>query len=177
MPEVHVEPCRVEDLEPLEAGIPAGRSRFHHRRLARQELGVSTYLIAWLDSTPHGHAEVRWDGGDAPEVTSQFPGCVEINALDVFPASMHSHGIGTVLIREAEQLATTRGYGQIGLGVADDNPRAAALYLRLGYDETGCRYLDRYEVVDDSGAKRIITEPCRFLIRTLDQGGLPGGTS
>jgi RimJ/RimL family protein N-acetyltransferase len=41
-------------------------------------------------------------------------------------------------VHAAETLARRRGYQQIGLGVDDHNHRAAALYLRLGYRETGC---------------------------------------
>lgn len=131
---------------------------------------MSTYLIASIDDVPHGHAEVRWDGGNAAEVTTRFPGCVMISALDVWPAPMRSRGIGTALIREAERSAQTSGFGRIGLGVADDNPRAVALYLRLGYQESGCRYLDRYEVVDDPDGRRVITELCRFLVKELHTG-------
>jgi GNAT superfamily N-acetyltransferase len=167
MRDVRIEPCQTEHLDLLEAGMPSGPSRFHHRRLARQEQGVSTYLIAWIDDVPHGHAEVRWDGGNAAEVTSRFPSCVMISALDVWPAPIRSHGLGTALIREAEQQAQIRGFRRIGLGVADDNPRAAALYLRLGYEESGCHYSDQYEVVDVTGTRRVITEPCRVLVREL----------
>jgi GNAT superfamily N-acetyltransferase len=164
MQDVQIQACRTEDLDLLEAGIPSGPSRFHHRRLARQEQGVSTYLIAWLDGGPHGHAEVQWDGGNSTEITSRFPGCVMVSALGVWPASMRSRGIGTALIRAAERQAEIRGFGRIGLGVAEDNPRAAALYLRLGYQESGC-YQDWYEVVDGVGARRVITESCRFLVK------------
>jgi GNAT superfamily N-acetyltransferase len=167
MQDVRIQACRTEDLDLLEAGIPSGPSRFHHRRLARQERGVSTYLIAWIDGGPHGHAETQWDVGNSTEVTSRFPGCVMISALDVWPASMRSRGIGTALIRAAERQAEIRGFGRIGLGVADDNLRAAAMYLRLGYQESGCRYQDRYEVVGDMGARRVITEPCRFGVKEL----------
>ena len=170
MQDVRIEPCRPEDLDLLEEERPSGRSRFHDRRLARQAAGVSTYLIAWIGGLPHGHGEVRWDGGDAAEVTTRFPGCVLISALDVWPAPMRSRGIGTALIAEAERMAGARGSSRIGLGVADDNPRAATLYLRLGYTECGCRYPDRYEVVDAAGARLVITEPCRFLIKELQPG-------
>ena len=60
-----------------------------------------------------------------------------------------------------------RGLGWIGLGVADDNPRAAALYLRLGFGETGCRYLDRWEMVNEGGERQAFADPCRFLVKNL----------
>ena len=64
----------------------------------------------------------------------------------------------------------------VGLGVGDDNPRAADLYLHLGYAETGCRYLDRYEITDGSGARQTMADPCRFLVKNLppERLGRPG---
>jgi GNAT superfamily N-acetyltransferase len=164
---VRIEACRREDLGRLEEAIPYGPSRFHEHRLARQERGTSTYLIAWIDDVPVGHAEIRWNGCAAAKVARRFPGCPEINALDVWPERLRSRGIGTALIAEAEHRAVGRGLGSIGLGVADDNPRAAALYLRLGFGETGCRYVDRYEIVTDAGERRAFSDPCRFLIKNL----------
>jgi hypothetical protein len=69
-----------------------------------------------------------------------------------------------------EQLARSRGLSRIGLGVDDGNPRAAALYLRLGYRETGCRYLDRYSYVSPDGVTHEVADPCRFLVKPLDVG-------
>jgi GNAT superfamily N-acetyltransferase len=181
MHDVRIELCRLEDLDRLEAAMPGGPSRFHHRRLARQQRGTSSYLVAWLDERPVGHAEIRWDGCAAAAVRERFPRCPEVNALEVFPERMRSRGIGTALIAEAERRVKARGFGQIGLGVADDNPRAAALYLRLGFGETGCRYLDSYEVVDDAGGRHILSDPCRFLVKDLPdaetEAGVPDGSA
>jgi hypothetical protein len=55
----------------------------------------------------------------------------------------------------------------MGLGVGDDNPRAAALYLRLGFAETAIRYLDRWTATDDAGNRRDFAYPCRFLVKDL----------
>jgi hypothetical protein len=78
--------CRAEDVDELERFMPsnsvAGR---HGARFARQEAGGSTYLIPWLDGRPVGHAEVRWNGCEAPEVRAALPGCPEINGLLVWP--------------------------------------------------------------------------------------------
>jgi predicted GNAT family acetyltransferase len=167
MQNMRIERCRADDVERLEAGIPSGLSRFHEQRFARQQLGASSYLIAWVDDVPAGHADIRWDGVDTAALRQRFPRCPMINALDVWPEQMRSRGIGTALIAEAERQAVARGFGQIGLGVADDNPRASALYLRLGFRETGCHYLGRYEVVDPAGARHAITEACQFLVKDL----------
>src|ERR1022692_3556307 len=97
--------------------------------------------------------------------------CPEINGLAVWPTGLRSHGIGTAIIGAAEALARERGRSQIGLGVDDDNPRAAALYLRLGYQETGRRYLDRYYYLDDNGHRHDVADPARFLVKNLTAAG------
>ncbi|MFD4724746.1 GNAT family N-acetyltransferase [Streptomyces seoulensis] len=52
--------------------------------------------------------------------------------LAVHPA-LQSCGIGTVLVSAAEQRIKDRGLRYAELSVEDDNPRARALYERLGY--------------------------------------------
>jgi len=51
--------------------------------------------------------------------------------------------------------------------VADDNPRAAVLYLRLGFAEVDCHYNNSYEIVKPTGARETVNEPCRFLVKHL----------
>ena len=46
-------------------------------------------------------------------------------------------GIGTLLIRNLEERVRERGVRAVRLTVEHDNPRAAALYRRLGYREVG----------------------------------------
>ncbi|MGE8203309.1 GNAT family N-acetyltransferase [Heyndrickxia sp. NPDC080065] len=43
--------------------------------------------------------------------------------------------IGTLLIQEAEKLASRKGYNRVSLNVAEDNPRAKQLYIKLGYNK------------------------------------------
>jgi GNAT superfamily N-acetyltransferase len=159
--------CRAEDLDVLQQFMPLYSADGHHAaRYARQAAGDSTYLVPWLDGRPVGHVEVRWTGCQAPEVRAANPGCPEVNGLFVWPESLRSHGIGTALIRAAEQLARERGTGVMGLGVGDDNPRAAALYARLGYRPT-IPYLDRWAYLDADGVRRERADPCTFLVRKL----------
>jgi ribosomal protein S18 acetylase RimI-like enzyme len=47
--------------------------------------------------------------------------------------ALQSCGIGTILIRAAEQRIVARGLHRAELGVEENNPRARALYERLGY--------------------------------------------
>jgi ribosomal protein S18 acetylase RimI-like enzyme len=60
------------------------------------------------------------------------PGAGTLWQLSVHWA-LQSCGIGTILIRAAEQRILTRGLRRAELGVEESNPRARALYERLGY--------------------------------------------
>ncbi|MDG4862827.1 GNAT family N-acetyltransferase [Streptomyces sp. T-3] len=182
-----IAPCRAEDVVLLDQHLPSNSAESHHRaRFGRQEAGLSTYLIAWVDgdpagqaapavpavpavlgvpAVPAGHAEVRWNGCAAPEVQAARPGCPEINGLAVTEA-LQSRGIGSALIRAAEALARERGLGVIGLGVDEGNPRAAALYARLGYRPV-VAYTDRWAYVDGAGRRVECADACTFLVKEL----------
>ncbi|GGP57125.1 hypothetical protein GCM10010231_30150 [Streptomyces sindenensis] len=159
----------------LERHMPSpGRTRRHAARFDRQEQGLATFLTAWAEGdVPVGTAQILWRGCAAPEVQARFPGCPELNGLGIWPPELRSRGIGTALIRAAEERVRAAGHPLVGLGVDDDNARAAALYLRIGYRETGCRYLDRYAYIDDDGVRHEVADPARFLVKELD-GGTPG---
>ncbi|MBB6036260.1 GNAT family N-acetyltransferase [Phytomonospora endophytica] len=60
------------------------------------------------------------------------PGAGEITQLGVHPA-LQSCGLGTILITALEDRVTARGLTVAELGVETTNPRARALYERLGY--------------------------------------------
>lgn len=165
-PEMTVRQCRQQDVAVLERRVPTGPNRYHEVRYGRQRDGLSTFLIAYLGDLPVGSGEALWEGAKEPDVRDRFPNCPEINGLAVVP-ERQSQGIGTTIIRVAEQLATQRGYHLIGMGVDDHNVRAAALYLRLGYRDTGCRYLDRYHYTDDHRVRHEVADPCRFLVKEI----------
>ncbi|MGC0333260.1 GNAT superfamily N-acetyltransferase [Streptomyces sp. SAI-170] len=159
--------CGPADVALLDRFIGSpGATSFHARRFARQEAGTSTYLVAWLDGRPVGHTEVRWGGCADERVRAARPGCPEINALAVWPETLRSRGIGSALIRAAERLARERGRTAIGLGVDDDNPRAAALYARLGYLPL-LDYVDRYAYEDHDGTIHECADPATFLVKDL----------
>ncbi|MGW4302537.1 GNAT family N-acetyltransferase [Streptomyces sp. NPDC004376] len=155
--------CRAADVPLLDRALPGpGRTSFHARRFARQRAGECTYLVAWLGGRPVGSAEMRWIGCAAPEVALD---CPEIGGVAVRPEE-RSRGIGTALIRACEELARERGLEVVGIGVAEDNPRAAALYARLGYRPL-VRYADRYAYVGADGRDHECVDMCTFLTRRV----------
>ena len=161
------QPCRPADVALLDRVNPSPSvDSFHVGRFDRQRSGDSAFLLAWQDRVPVGHAEIRWTGCRDEAVRTAYPRCPEINGLEVFPDRLRGNGIGTALIEACEELARDNGYRQIGLGVAQANPRAARLYRRLGYAGF-MSYLDRYSCVDSTGTRHDFADPCVFLTRPL----------
>ena len=83
-------------------------------------------------------------------------------------ASCGGRGIGTALIRTAEDRARERRFRWVGMGAGDGarNPRAMALYERLGYS-VGIRYVDAWSYEDDAGVRHTVEDPCTFLVKDL----------
>jgi ribosomal protein S18 acetylase RimI-like enzyme len=75
------------------------------------------------------------------------PGAGLLWQLAVHPA-LQSCGIGTVLVGAAEQRILDRGLGRAELSVELSNPRARALYERLGY----VAYDEKLESWDEQAA-------------------------
>ncbi len=164
---MEIRSCRAVDVAVLERWQPTGLTQVHAARFGRQREGASTFLVDWGDGGPVGSCEVRWVGCAAEEVRARYPGCPEINGLQVWPAELQSRGIGRALVAAAEDEARRRGCTLIGLGVADGNPRAAELYDRLGYADGGCPYFDRYSRLDGGGGRHDVVDPCRFLVKRV----------
>lgn len=66
----------------------------------------------------------------------EHPGAGTLMQLVVHGA-LQSCGIGTLLIQTAEERILARGLHRAELGVEESNPRARALYERLGYAAYG----------------------------------------
>jgi ribosomal protein S18 acetylase RimI-like enzyme len=147
------------DLPALDRAIPTGRNDVHRAFLSKQEAGEASYLVAWRGPEPVGTGVIRWGGSGA----GQDP---EICNLHV-PASGRGQGIGTAIVRFAEGLIRDRGFRRASIGVGEDNPRAAALYERLGYRDAGRRWTSSYTYFDANGVERAETEHVRMLALDL----------
>lgn len=158
--------CRANDVDALERAAPTGPNRSHALKVERQRMGGCTYLVAWDRDVPLGHCEVLWQGCKNGEVRDVYPNCPEINGLLVYRGELRGRGIGTALIRTAEDRARERPFRWVGIGAGDDNPRAMALYERLGYS-VGIRYVDVWSYEDDAGVRHTVEDPCTFLVKDL----------
>jgi GNAT superfamily N-acetyltransferase len=98
-------------------------------RLCQQVEEHSTYLIAWEDVDPVGHAHIAWRGTHL--------GLPEIQDVFVLPEKRRC-GIATQLTHAAEEEARARGWNSISLSVSQEgNAAARLLYTKLGYIDAG----------------------------------------
>lgn len=155
-------PVHVRDLTP--ADLPActwSGSAAHlvqvGRELKRAEAGEVAYLAV---CTP---ADVPVAiGGIDFQVT---PGAGTLWQLGVLPA-LQSCGLGTVLIRAAEDRIRSRGLWRAELAVEESNPRARALYERLGYLVHG-RRPDSWDVQAPDGSLRRYETMCTLMRKDM----------
>ncbi|WP_043671788.1 GNAT family N-acetyltransferase [Clavibacter michiganensis] len=152
MTAVQVRALAASEVERLEREEPPGRG-FVRAMWELQEAGGSTLLVAWDGERPLGSGQLDLRG-DVPELRN----------LRV-DAAARGRGAGTAIIREAERLVGPGSRLTVGVGL--DNPRARALYERLGYCGTGEMTTTSYEYVDDDGVVRQATETDETLARDL----------
>jgi GNAT superfamily N-acetyltransferase len=145
---VEVRALAASEVGRLEQGEPPGRG-FARAMWAAQEAGGSTLLVAWDGDRPVGSGQLDLRG-DVPELRN----------LGVDEAE-RGRGIGTAIVRAAEERV---GSGRLTVRVALDNPRARALYERLGYHGTGELTTTTYVYVDDAGVTRQATETDETLV-------------
>lgn len=100
-----------------------------------------------------------------PSVQLAHPDVPEINGLDVLPHA-RGRGVGSALVRVAEDFARARGRAAIGMGVGLDNQEAERLYRGLGF-HGDLAYVDTYVWTDESGGHHDAADPCRFLTKAL----------
>ena len=152
MTEIEVRALQAAEVGRLESEEPPGRG-FARAMWALQEEGGSTLLVAWDGDRPVGSGQLDLRGTEP-----------ELRNLRV-EAAERGRGVGTAIVREAERHVGPRG--RLTVGVALDNPRARALYERLGYRGTGEVATTTYAYVDDAGVTRQATETDETLARDL----------
>src|SRR5688500_15199396 len=137
MDNVTIRPLERRDLDVLFAPwIRAAGADW----LAEHERGVYYIAVAEVDGVPVGRAGINYEGTGMADTPFLWAAHVE--------PEWQSRGIGTILMHHLEDVARARGMRAIRLFVAKDNPRAAALYERLGYARCG-EAVDRYSYEED----------------------------
>ncbi len=125
--------------------------------LKRAERGGAEYLAV----CPPSDLPVAIGGVDY----AAHPGAGILWQLAVYPA-LQSCGIGTILVRAAEQRIRATGRRRAELSVEECNPRARALYERLGYVGYGRKPESWNENAPDGSVKRYETV-CTLMRKEL----------
>jgi GNAT superfamily N-acetyltransferase len=133
----------------------------HMRKVAtaleRVELGEVEYLVV---RAPHGEPVAK---GGIDYTQHDMAGTLW---QLVTHAQLQSLGLGTSLIAEAERRIRRRGLPWAILSVEDDNPRARALYERLGY--AAWRHeAAAWQYEDDQGTLRLYETEVTVLRKRL----------
>jgi GNAT superfamily N-acetyltransferase len=149
---LRVAELRPSDVRLVDRQLPLSRLDQHAE-------GNSTYLIAWDDDAPVGHAHIAWHRThvEVPEIQ------------DVFVLAEHRRrGIATLLTQAAEDEARRRGWERISLSVsADGNLPARRLYEGLGYRDTGDAPVRALGMITLRGRQVEVDDTLVYLAKSL----------
>jgi GNAT superfamily N-acetyltransferase len=141
-----------EHVETVDRQLPLSR-------LDQHAAESSTYLIAWHDDQPVGHAHVAWSGThlDLPEIQDVF----------VLP-ELRRRGIASQLTAAAEDEARRRGWDRISLSVSQDkNAAASLLYAKLGYVDAGVEPVRMLGEITLRGRPFAVDDTLVYLVKEI----------
>jgi GNAT superfamily N-acetyltransferase len=120
---------------------------------------AQTYLVAWDDDAPVGHAHIAWHGTHL--------GLPEIQDVFVLPEKRRC-GIATQLTHAAEEEARARGWNSISLSVSQEgNAGARLLYAKLGYIDAGAEPVRVYGQIMLRGRPLAVDDTLVYLVKDL----------
>lgn len=149
---LRVAALRPSELETVDQHLPLNR-------LGQYVEDGSTYLIAWDDERPVGHAHIAWQ--------RTHVGVPEIQ--DVFVVrERRREGLATMLTRAAEEEVRRCGWDRISLSVSTQgNVPARRLYDSLGYRPTGCAPVRVQGTITLRGRSVEVDDTLEYLERLL----------
>ncbi len=128
VPDLVLRLVRMEDVPALkhicwpEMPLEAVRAKVANI-IARCERGLAWGLVALTEEHAVGYGQLmRW--GRRGEISDLVVG-----------EAWRGQGIGTAIVQRLLEIAREQGMGEVEIGAASSNPRAAALYQRLGFEE------------------------------------------
>lgn len=127
MVKICVKSCSEDELRHV-ANTVGMAKQIAENYVVSQRRGEGVFLGAWKDGSPVGHAFLQWN----PQLRGEYAVRVQGNFADISNLSVveesRSQGIGSRIIRKAEEEARDRRFELLGLAVdPEDNPRAHAL--------------------------------------------------
>lgn len=131
---VKVRPISEDEIDILESRLRRYTTETHRDRFEEQQRGETTYLVAWYGAEPAGYARVKWQPGFMMGlVLRNTPTIGDVTVRE----DLRSKGVGSQIMKAAEDLARARGLSRLALGVEVDNALAIDFYHRRGYFDAG----------------------------------------
>lgn len=149
---VRVAALRPSEVDRVDQHLPLNR-------LDQYVEDGTTYLIAWDDDRPVGHAHIAWQ--------RTHVGVPEIQDVFVVPESRRQR-VATMLTRAAEDEVRRRGWDRISLSVSvKGNEPARRLYDGLGYRPTGCAPVRVHGTITLRGRAVEVNDALEYLEKLL----------
>ncbi|NKB72116.1 MAG: GNAT family N-acetyltransferase [Candidatus Latescibacteria bacterium] len=139
---------RPEDVESAASSFASYNKRrsMYKEFISEQQAGRRISFSATIDGVVVGYTNILWESGYVPFKAHRIP---EINNMHVLDPHQ-GKGIGSALIKTAEEEALSQGCHMVGIGVGltEGYARAQRLYPKLGYVPDGRgEYEDEYDGV------------------------------
>lgn len=162
--EAIIRPATAEDLPKLEWFGRYWRYRdIFKRTFEEQERGRRLMLVADMDGFPVGQVFIQFESVERRYADgSQRAYLYSLRVMEAF----QGHGLGTRLVKRAEEAIIERGYRWATIAVAQNNAGALRLYQRLGYDVFG-EDPGQWSFVDPAGIRHQINEPAWLMHKQL----------
>lgn len=158
------------DLEAMRRSLKPAFPRSLEDDLIDQSNGDVSIFLAYQQENIAGAGFLRWLGPRDDVAARLHPQAAEIYRLSVLEPEQ-GKGIGTRLVQTMEQAAISAGFPAVSLGVAYDNPRAYALYLRLNFLPVEPQeYYDEYRYQLPGQNIQTVRDRCRFMVKALQPG-------
>lgn len=150
------------DLRALEWHGGRDLRSFYGECWEKHRAGELLYLIAETQSFPIGQVIIVWNG------KLSHPDFPDVQSLRVHPA-FRGAGVGSRLLKIAENRALERGHARVGLSVSVENPKARQLYERCGYALRGEPYLDEWSYRNAREELVTLSETVVDLVKVLSE--------
>ena len=149
---ITIRDAQAADISALMAIRGDVSEALHQDRLRDSQNPGFRYMVLLKDQEVIGFAclvfrrPLHWSDADD---TEHLPQIVDLRVQD----SQRGQGYGSEFVRALEHATAAAGFGHLYLSVeANDNPRAYALYQRLGYQSLQCEpYHQTWAFTDSLG--------------------------
>ncbi len=161
-----IRPASAGDIPTVERVLGRSHAEVYRRRLDRP----GALLAAWRSDQLVGAIFVSWSAADERKIRWLLPGVPLLHHLHI--AEEHRrNGVGTMLVRATEALASDKGYRRLAVGVDLDNPQALSLYRSLGFRRWFWGTVNTERDMYDDYGELMGTEPdrCQVFVRSLQK--------